>query len=170
MEQNHSGDAGLPGILAEIDSVIARIECTCRLCELSAEQPGLADLRSAGEEMKSLRERVALELAGGKETSVKDLEAITVAFGFFESLVRLIRSFVNYLFSQRRVRNESWVDHRAVATSRAGNAGSGRRPVRRLEDLLEPSGARAGPAWAQALEGGSGTLPGSAPSLLRVGG
>ena len=114
MRQYRFGGAGSSGILAEIDKAIADLDNAYRLCELSTEQPGLASLRSALEEMKSLRECVARDLADGK--SVKDLQAITIAFGFFESLVRLIRSFVNYLFSQARVVDESWVNHRAIAS------------------------------------------------------
>lgn len=116
MGQNRFGGAGSPGILAEIDKAIADLDNACSLCELSTEQPGLAGLRSALEEMKSLRDRIACDLADGKNASVKDLQAITIAFGFFESLVRLIRSFVNYLFSQARVVDENWVYHRAIAT------------------------------------------------------
>lgn len=115
MEQDRFGGAGSPGILAEIDKVIVDLDNAYRLCELSAEQPGLAGLRSALEEMKSLRERVAQDLADGKKLSVKDLKAMIVALSFFESLVKLIRSFVNYLFSQARVVDESWAYHRAVA-------------------------------------------------------
>ena len=114
MEQYRFGGAGSPGILTKIDKVIADLDNAYRLCELSAEQPGLAG-RSALEEMKSLRERVARDLADGKNASEKDLKAMIVALSFFESLVRLIRSFVNYLFSQVRMVYESWVYHRAIA-------------------------------------------------------